>query len=665
MLGAFDSGVFVTSSPIAQIRYHRRVRRAFLFGALRTHSLMAREELAEMVADSNAADLVARLERELRGEVTLVPGQHQSRVRRNRRILKFLRFGVGKRAIFDLAWLFSNQNIDENDLQHASVVYAWCEKKYGLSGFSQMHLTDLSLLAVRTGDLELARRALSQASTPLKVILAFQPRHLLMKPTLGFQEALNVLFGSGIDLTIRPQFLEADVTNPFRGSKWQEVIERPETIKWLKLLNNAIVPHDVLPLAFSQTKELSPYDSLTVKGDLKPVVEGPKITVVMSTFRPGIHMLSAVKSVLASSYQNLELLVIDDASGEEYQEILNQAANLDSRVRVLHQKENGGTYRIRNRALDEATGELITFHDSDDWLHPQRLEKQVKRLIGTDRIGNISMSTRLTDNLEGAESIRRLRIGLCEPSLLFWKDRALEKVGYFDTVRKGGDSEYRRRLERAFGQDLEVIDPYRCLTIQRADNGGLTAGDLGFRWIVDFRLTYRDSFNYFQRTNKDNLRYSDPEQRRFYAPRPMRIPRSQDSGNRVFDLVIGANGHDPKNAAELVKLVQEATSVGKRVGFWQINSMYPLSNPRTLRKEVLELLDSGDLQSVYSSDRLRIVELKLIAPSSFLNSYYPIGYNWEVMGRTQVPLAEAKENWRAAGEGISQVISERFGALGN
>lgn len=663
MLGAFDSGVFVTSSPIAQIRYHRRVRRAFLFGALRTHSLMAREELAEMVADSNAADLVARLERELKTEVSLIPGQHQSRVRRNRRILKFLRYGVGKRAIFDLAWLFANQNIDEDDLQHARVVYAWCEKKYGLSGFSHMHLTDLSLLAVRTGDLELAKRALAKANTPLKLILAFQPRHLLMKPTLGFQEALNVLFGSGIDLTIRPQFLEADVTNPFRGGQWQEVIEKPETLKWLKLLNTAIVPHDVLPLAFSENKELSPYDSLTVKGEIKPVVEGPKITVVMSTFRPGVHMLSAVKSVLASSYQNLELLVIDDASGDEYHEILNQAASLDSRVRVLHQKENGGTYRIRNRALDEATGELITFHDSDDWLHPQRLEKQVKRLIGTDRIGNISMSTRLTDNLEGAESIRRLRIGLCEPSLLFWKDRALEKVGYFDTVRKGGDSEYRRRLERAFGQDLEVIDPYRCLTIQRADNGGLTAGDLGFRWIVDFRLTYRDSFNYFQRSNKADLRYSDPEQRRFYAPRPMRIPRSQDSGERVFDLVIGANGHDPKNAKEFLSLATKALAEGKKVGFWQVNSMYPLSNPRTIRTEILDLLNQGKIESVYSSDRLEIKELNLIAPSSFINSYYPLGYNWRIGARSHVEPAEAQENWKALGSGINEVLAKRFGEL--
>ena len=625
---------------------------------------MAREELAEMVAPLTAAELVELLEQELKSGINLIPGQHQSKVRRNRRILKFLRFGVGRRAIFDLAWLFANQNIDEDDLNHARVVYQWCEQKYGFKGFSHMHLTDLSLLAVRTGDLELAQRALSKAKTPLRWILAFQPKHLIMKPTLGFQEALNIFFGSGYDLTIRPQFLEADVTNPFRGKNWQEVIAKPETKKWLAKLSQAIVPHDVLPLGFSDNPELSAYDSLSVQGKLKPITEGPMVTVVMSAFRPSVALITAAKSVLASSYQNLELLIIDDASGSDYDEILSQAEALDTRVRVLRQEQNGGTYRIRNRALDEARGELITFHDSDDWLHPQRIEKQVARLKGTDRIGNISMSTRLTDNLEGAESIRRLRIGLCEPSLLFWKDRALEKVGYFDTVRKGGDSEYRRRLERAFGQDLEVIDPYRCLTIQRADNGGLTQGDLGFRWIVDFRLTYRDSFNYFQRSTKD-LRYSDPEARRFYAPRPMRIPRSQETGRREFDLVIGANGHDPKNAQAFLELANQALAAGKKVGFWQVNSMYPLSNPRSIRNGILDLLNEGKIESVYSSDKLTIRELKLIAPSSFLNSYYPLGYNWQILARELVEIDSAQENWKALGEGVGETAKARFNQLGS
>ena len=56
---------------------------------------MAREELAEMVAPVTSTELLELLENELNTGIHLVPGQHQSKVRRNRRILKFLRFGVG------------------------------------------------------------------------------------------------------------------------------------------------------------------------------------------------------------------------------------------------------------------------------------------------------------------------------------------------------------------------------------------------------------------------------------------------------------------------------------------------------------------------------------------------------------------------------------------
>ncbi|MFM2023595.1 MAG: hypothetical protein RIR89_987, partial [Actinomycetota bacterium] len=304
-----------------------------------------------------------------------------------------------------------------------------------------------------------------------------------------------------------------------------------------------------------------------------------------------------------------------------------------------------------------------TFNDSDDWMHPQRLEKQVSKLLGSNRIGNISMSTRLTDNLEGAESIRRLRIGLCEPSLLFWKDRAKDKIGYFDSVRKGGDSEYRRRLERAFGQDLDVIDPYRCLTIQRADNGGLTQGDLGFRWIVDFRLNYRDSFNYSQSKNKD-LFIPNTDERKFYAPGPMRFSRSQQTETKEYDLVIGANGHDPQNSAKLIEIAKQAVAEGKKVGFWQVSSMYPIENPRTLRSGVLELLNTNQMQSVYASDRLKTKKLLLIAPSSFLNSYYPLGYNWQISDRERLSFEQAPESWRAEGPGIDSLVDERFASLG-
>ena len=662
MLSGFPQGVFVTNSHLSRYRYGRRIRRAFLFGALRTHSLMAREEMAEMVSPLSAEALLLQLESELNSQIKLIPGSHKSQFRK-RPYLPFFRKKIGRIALFHLAWLYANQNIDESDLLHAKTIYDWCEKKYGLENFPQMALLDLCLLSIRNSNLDLAQRALAARSSKLEPLANLQPKSLKMKAALGLPEALNIFLGFGVDLSLKRDFLQADVSNPFRGKDWQQVIDKQATKDWLANLSKAILPRSASPLAFSSKPRVSPFDSLT-SADVSPSkLVGPKVTVVMSAYRPSENLLSAAKSVLSSTYANLELLVIDDNSGSEFEAILARTAELDPRVRVLKQQQNGGTYRIRNRALDEASGELVTFNDSDDWMHPQRLERQVESLLRSKAIGNISMSTRLTDNLEAAESIRRLRIGLCEPSLLFWKDQVVKKIGYFDSVRKGGDSEYRRRLERAFGQDLEVVEPYRCLTIQRADNGGLTQGDLGFRWIVDFRLNYRDSYNYFQNKSKD-LYVPKDGSRQFYAPRPICFPRSQQKEVLKFDLVIGANGHDPANSSYFVKLTEEAIAAGKKVGFWQIASMYPFANPRTLRPGILELLNQGKLQSVYSSDQLEVSELLLIAPSSFLNSYYPLGYNWKIHSRRRLSLQEAPERWQAAGIGLESLVDARFNQLG-
>lgn len=184
MLSGFPQGVYVTNSQLTKFRYGRRIRRAFLFGALRTHSLMAREELAEMVSPLTAAELLVQLKKELTTEIALVPGIHQSKFRKYP-AFPYFKKKIGRLALFHLAWLYANQNIDQADLEQARIIYAWCEKKYGLENFSQMALTDLALLSIRTNDLDPARRAVERANTKLAFLANFQPRALRMKLAQG------------------------------------------------------------------------------------------------------------------------------------------------------------------------------------------------------------------------------------------------------------------------------------------------------------------------------------------------------------------------------------------------------------------------------------------------------------------------------------------------
>ena len=638
----FSRELTLSNSPITRISYRRTRRLRFLFAALRTRSLLAREELAR-IASNGELGFQALLS-EIVANPQAVPA--------NRRRL---------RAFADLAWLLHNQGMGLQDLQSAAQLYRFASNGFGSRSVKQMHWADQILLGMRIGDAELAAAARPRLKTSFSWLPAWLPARLKTKRALGVSETLNTGFVFGKDFSVLGKLLLVDLDNPFRDQPDPlEVIaaDRARVDAWVTRLSRYTLPRQLAPIRLSAQPELTPYDSLEVdSAQFRPFVDGPLLTVVVSCFRPDYHLLTSVRSILNSTYQNLEVLVIDDASGPEFDARLMQAAALDPRVKVLRQPQNGGTYRIRNRALDEAAGELITFNDSDDWMHPQRLELQAKRLIGSDRIANISMSTRISERLEAVESGRRLRIGLCEPSLMFWRERAVRKAGYFDKLRKGGDSEFRWRLSKAFGQDLEVIYPFRCLTLQRADNGGLTQGDLGFRWIIDFRLAFRDSYSYWHR--KTERLYSPADETRvFYAPRPMRFQRSADDSVTSLDLVIAANFCDGVAVKALLPRINQAIEAGNSVGLLQLSTMYPLALTRSFRPQILDLLNQGKVRTVYSSDRLNLAELEVHSTSALLSSFSQADYQWVVAKLSYTPLNDSQESWVSSGSGLQEIVPE-------
>lgn len=106
--------------------------------------------------------------------------------------------------------------------------------------------------------------------------------------------------------------------------------------------------------------------------------KSPLVTVIMSCFNSEKTVSYALNSLLKQTYNNLEVLVCDDCSDDSSLLEIQRLANQDSRVKVFKSNDNQGTYNIRNALLERAQGEYITFHDADDWAHPQKLELQVK-----------------------------------------------------------------------------------------------------------------------------------------------------------------------------------------------------------------------------------------------------------------------------------------------
>ena len=103
----------------------------------------------------------------------------------------------------------------------------------------------------------------------------------------------------------------------------------------------------------------------------------PLVSVIMPAYNAEKYIGEAIASVCAQTYENWELLILDDGSADRTAEIAQAYAQRDARIRVLRNLQNMGVARTRNRGFDLAQGEWIALLDSDDRWRVQKLEKQL------------------------------------------------------------------------------------------------------------------------------------------------------------------------------------------------------------------------------------------------------------------------------------------------
>ena len=99
----------------------------------------------------------------------------------------------------------------------------------------------------------------------------------------------------------------------------------------------------------------------------------PQISVIVPVYKAEKYIEACVRSILAQSYGDFELILVNDGSPDASGVICDTLARQDSRISVIH-KENGGAATARNAGLDAAKGDYIAFVDGDDLIHPQYLE---------------------------------------------------------------------------------------------------------------------------------------------------------------------------------------------------------------------------------------------------------------------------------------------------
>jgi len=254
------------------------------------------------------------------------------------------------------------------------------------------------------------------------------------------QKHIDELFGKEVHKKFPELFLHYSNASNFNNKERQNLLN-----KYLLSFNLPTLKLENTSLTFDIANLSSSYVTTIKKSSL--------VSIIMTAYNSEETISIAIESILKQSYTNFELIIVDDASKDNTVNIIQKYNKLDNRIKLIKLKENVGTYIARNNALKRAEGEYITFHDSDDYSLPVKIEKQILPLIKNKSfVASISNWIRLSsDGKYYSRSVYPL-LRLNHSSLMFRKEEVLTKIGYFDSVRIGADSEFFARLSLVFGR---------------------------------------------------------------------------------------------------------------------------------------------------------------------------------------------------------------------
>lgn len=182
-------------------------------------------------------------------------------------------------------------------------------------------------------------------------------------------------------------------------------------------------------------------------------VEGPLVTIIMPAHNAEATIELAVNSLLNQSWQNLQLIIVDDASTDGTFKKAKALSKKDKRVQVLNSPVNVGPYVCRNLGLMQTQGQWVTVHDADDIAFADRIEQQVNALENTKYAACAGGMLRM--NAHG-QITRPSKLGpisadgylrRCFASLFIETEVFRNKLGAWDSVWVAGDSELLDRIK--------------------------------------------------------------------------------------------------------------------------------------------------------------------------------------------------------------------------
>ncbi|PZO14602.1 MAG: glycosyl transferase family 2 [Leptolyngbya foveolarum] len=208
-----------------------------------------------------------------------------------------------------------------------------------------------------------------------------------------------------------------------------------------------------------------------------PAKQTPLVSVIIPAYNAERFIARTLSSVLKQTYQNLEIIIVDDGSNDGTAEIIQQYQKIDNRL-ILLQQANAGVAAARNLAICHAKGELIAPLDADDIWYPQNIEKQVQCMMAASaRVGLVyawSVDLDKEDALVGRVQASRiegqvyttllLHDFIANASSVLMRRCCLDKVGDYDSSLKAncgqGGEDWEIYLRIAEDYEFKVVPEF-------------------------------------------------------------------------------------------------------------------------------------------------------------------------------------------------------------
>lgn len=279
---------------------------------------------------------------------------------------------------------------------------------------------------------------------------------------------------------------------------------------WLKHINAYLKIFNVGPISLSGGAGSFFERIYCLKGEA--ISDGPLISVIMPAWNVEKTVRKSVDSILNQTWKNLELLIVDDCSTDNTWSIIREIARTDCRVKIIRNKINVGPYVSKNIAFLKAKGEWVTGQDADDWSFPERIEVHMANVIRTSARASVTYMLRQSPDgiCEHFTPIGQLSFDgvarLAPISAMLNVAWMRDKLGFWDSVRFGADSELISRARKILGEEFKEFQTIGmiCLDLPGSLTNDLVTGIRTASGLSTARKDYKRAWQEMHKGADDN-----------------------------------------------------------------------------------------------------------------------------------------------------------------